>query len=194
MFAADLGKTAGKRWDIMQVLCKKWKNTMNSPFLTHKEPHFLPPSREIEGVRDQSWQGQKWPCSSSRIARIRPCRKSESTISWEGELSGFSFPCRSQHIVMSARLWGERRLSGIKKGAIFAELWRIPVPAGLSPWSICTFFNVRELWFLYTQNIATPQNIIINGIDQYVGYCIQHIDQYYANKFVMSVFAISVKV
>jgi len=115
MFAADLGKTAGNRWDFMQVLCKKWKNIMNSPFLTIKEPHFLPPSWEIEGVRDQSWQGQKWPCSSYRIARIRTCRKYESTILREGELSGCSFPCRSYLIVMSARLWGERRLSGIKK-------------------------------------------------------------------------------
>ena len=41
---------------------------------------------------------------------------------------------------------------------------------------------------------AYPTIIIIIGIDPYIGYCIQHIDQYYANKFVMSVFAISVKV
>ena len=40
---------------------------------------------------------------------------------------------------------------------------------------------------------ARPKIIIITGIDPYVGYCIQHNDQYYANKLIMSVFAISVK-
>ncbi len=103
MFTADFGKMAWKRW-VMQVLHEKWKSTKNSPFLTYEYPHFLPSSREVEGVREQSWKGQKWPCSSSWIVRIRRCPKSKSMISQEGELSGVSFLCRSDHIVMSAWL------------------------------------------------------------------------------------------
>ena len=142
------GKDGMKKVRFHASSCEKWKNTMNSPFLTYKYPHFLPSSREVEGVRDQSWQGQKWPCSSSRIARIRPCRKSESTISWEGELSGFSFPCRSQHIVMSARLWGERCLSGIKKRSNIRWVMANPGPGWLVTMVDLYFFNVRDLWLL----------------------------------------------
>ena len=41
--------------------------------------------------------------------------------------------------------------------------------------------------------VFTNKYKIITDIDLYVGYCIEHIDQYYTNKFVMSVFVISVK-
>ena len=42
IFAADLGKTTGNRWDFMQVLREKWKNTMNSPFFDPQTAPLLP--------------------------------------------------------------------------------------------------------------------------------------------------------
>ena len=113
----------------MQVWHEKWKNTMNSPFCC-TNPHFLPSSTKMGGVIDQSWQGQKLLGSSSRTVRIWRCPKSESTISWEGELSGFSFPYGSEHDVISARHRDNGAYLGSKNEAVFAEILRIRSTAG----------------------------------------------------------------
>lgn len=65
------------------------ENTMNSPLLTYKYPHFLPSSREVEWVRDQSWQDQKLPCYSSWIVGIQRCPNSEFILSLGKECSVF---------------------------------------------------------------------------------------------------------
>ena len=83
---------------------------------------------------------------------------------------------------------------GSKKEAIFAEILQIPVTGSLSPWSICIFL-MYVICDCGTRATHTEyrQAPYISGTDPYVGYSIQHTDQYHPNKSIMSVFAFSVK-
>ena len=118
MFWAALGKMTWKMVSVLWQFCIKIGEIARTHIVfTLKYTPCLLHSVRIKGVRDRSWQGQKWPCISCPCFEIQ--RFTHSTNSGENGCffkgSGF------------CAIWGSRHLAMIvARGVALSELmeWR----------------------------------------------------------------------